>query len=124
MSTAVWLSAGVVNTSLPVAGIVELRGMIFDATPPMVATVLGDRSVGTAGMSIRPDAAPPAATPPLTHGAFAALAGVETDRRPNRDALFAALGRLGIDPVTNASLSAMATTPGLDFADEPMMAAT
>jgi hypothetical protein len=34
MSTAVWLSTAVVNISLPVAGMVELRMMIFDTTPP------------------------------------------------------------------------------------------
>src|SRR5947208_5468970 len=37
MSTAVWLSTAVVNISLPVAGIVELRRMIFDTTPPIVS---------------------------------------------------------------------------------------
>ena len=37
MSTAVWLSMNVVNISVPVAGIVEFRMMIFDITPPTVS---------------------------------------------------------------------------------------
>ena len=37
MSTAVWLSTNVVNISVPLAGIVELRRMIFDIAPPIVS---------------------------------------------------------------------------------------
>jgi hypothetical protein len=37
MSTAVWLSTNVVNISVPLAGMVELRKMIFDIAPPIVS---------------------------------------------------------------------------------------
>ena len=37
MSTAVWLSTDVVNISLPLAGMGELRKMIFEVTPPTVS---------------------------------------------------------------------------------------
>jgi hypothetical protein len=72
-------------------------------------------------MAISPTAVP-AGEPPIAADTFKDLLGVDTSPGPgaSRMALFAALQGLGVDPVTDGDLHAMATTPGLDFADEPL----
>ena len=54
MSTAVWLSTNVVNISLPLAGIVELRRMILDTTPPMVSMPSESGVTSSSSISRRP----------------------------------------------------------------------
>ncbi len=54
MSTAVWLSTNVVNISLPLAGMVELRRMIFDTTPPMVSMPSESGVTSSSSISRRP----------------------------------------------------------------------
>ena len=79
MSTAVWLSANVVNISLPVAGMVELRMMIFDITPPIVSIPSESGVTSSSSMSRLPVmrmsawTAAPSAT---TSSGFSSLCGV------------------------------------------------
>ena len=82
MSTAVWLSTPVVNISLPLAGIVELRRMIFDITPPIVSMPSDSGVTSSSSISRLPVtrmSACTAAPSATTSSGFSSLCGV----RPN-----------------------------------------
>ena len=89
MSTAVWLSTPVVNISLPVAGIVELRRMIFDVTPPIVSMPSDSGVTSSSSISrlpvIRMSActAAPSAT---TSSGFSSLCGVRAEQLADQPA--------------------------------------
>ena len=104
MSTAVWLSTNVVNISLPVAGIVELRMMIFDVTPPIVSMPSERGVTSSSSMSrlpvIRMSActAAPSAT---TSSGFSSLCGV----RPNNSPTRRRTSGMRVDPPTSTTSS-------------------
>src|SRR5437899_1905906 len=104
MSTAVWLSTAVVNISLPVAGIVELRMMIFDITPPIVSMpsdsgVTSSKSISRLPvMRMSAWTAAPSAT---TSSGFNSLCGA----RPNRSATARRTSGMRVDPPTSTASS-------------------
>ena len=89
-STAVWLSTPVVNISRPLAGIVELRRMIFDVTPPIVSMPSDSGVTSSSSISRRPlmrMSACTAAPSATTSSGLRSLCGVRpnsssTRRRP------------------------------------------
>ena len=85
MSTAVWLSTNVVNISLPVAGIVELRRMIFDITPPIVSMPSDSGVTSSSSISRLPVtrmSACTAAPSATTSSGFSSLCGVRPKSSP------------------------------------------
>jgi hypothetical protein len=95
-----------------------------NCTPEMViAEVFEDRVVNPDDAYLLPlsQQATPAGTPPQPADSFADIAHVEDpDVVAARSDLFTALQLLAVNAWTNDPLEAMAATPGLDFADEPL----
>ena len=104
MSTAVWLSTNVVNISLPVAGIVELRRMIFDVTPPIVSIPRESGVTSSSSISRFPVtrmSACTAAPSATTSSGFCSLCGV----LPNRFATARPTSGIRVDPPTSTTSS-------------------
>ena len=104
MSTAVWLSTPVVNISLPVAGIVELRRMIFDTTPPIVSMPSESGVTSSSSMSRLPVtrmSACTAAPSATTSSGFSSLCGV----RPNSSPTGWRTSGMRVEPPTSTTSS-------------------
>jgi hypothetical protein len=96
--------------------------VLTNGTPEMVIDqVFQDRSVyqpqDEYGLPLSQRQSP-AANVPVEGNTFADLVGIAS--LPARDALFAALGEMGINGWTNDPLDRMAKDPGREFADEPL----